>query len=325
MINPFFFPFSFSPPLLCTWSWHMFLSLCGGMRYGCYPSHIKIIAFPLETRPPPAPVSTLTWRELSFSPGLQLPLLHLASVSTSSTNRHHLPLRATTTAAASESGFPLCNTLFLFCSLYLSPSPPPSPPPSPTALCTFPFHSLCVSACARTSARVCASALVRTHIRAFERKWVWQGLKGNTCAPGHIGPLLFPPILPPRLLLLLLIVPPPLLALQSATKTPISAHIPLPGPALPLGASLHIPQPKVNFPFLAIFCLIWSKPLSFLDTMRCVEVFPCRLCLLVRTMYLWEVIHARLVLWRSSLPVQLSSDSVSWMRSRKQNVNSATR
>lgn len=324
MINPFFFPFSFSPPLLCTWSWHMFLSLCGGMRYGCYPSHIKIIAFPLETRPPPAPVSTLTQRELSFSPGLQLPLLHLASVSTSSTNRHHLPLRATTTAAASESGFPLCNTLFLFCSLYLSPSPPPSPPPSPTALCTFPFHSLCVSACARTSARVCA--LVRTHIRAFERKWVWQGLKGNTCAPGHIGPLLFPPILPPRLLLLLLlIVPPPLLALQSATRTPISAHIPLPGPALPLGASLHTPQPKVNFPFLAIFCLIWSKPLSFLDTMRCVEVFPCRLCLLVRTMYLWEVIHARLVLWRSSLPVQLSSDSVSWMRSRKQNVNSATR
>lgn len=150
----------------------MFLSLCGGMRYGCYPSHIKIIAFPLETRPPPAPVSTLTQRELSFSPGLQLPLLHLASVSTSSTNRHHLPLRATTTAAASESGFPLCNTLFLFCSLYLSPSPPPRPPlhlrPHSAPFPFIPF----VCPLAHGRARVCVRvrSCVHTSVRLRENE-----------------------------------------------------------------------------------------------------------------------------------------------------------
>lgn len=43
--------------------------------------------------------------------------------------------------------------------------------PSP-ALCTFPFHPLCVSACANVCVCVCESAPVHTHVLVFERKRV---------------------------------------------------------------------------------------------------------------------------------------------------------
>ena len=201
MINPPFFSLFFFSPLLCTWSWHMFLSLCGGMRYGCYPSHIKIIAFPFETLYPP--VSTLTRRELSFSPDLQLPLLHLASVSTSSTNPHHLPLRATTTAAASESGFPLCNTLFLFCSLYL---PPPAHSISDHTLHLSLSFPLCVRLRTDGCACVCECARAYTHpcvwekmsVTGFEREHVCPGTYRTPPLPSNSASLAPPPPPPPH-------------------------------------------------------------------------------------------------------------------------------
>ena len=208
MINPFFF----LPPLLCTWSWHMFLSLCGVDEIWMLSLTYENDSFFFgDTSSPPPPPPTLTWSELSFSLGLQLPLLHLASVSTSSTNRHHLPLRATTTAAASESGFPLCNTLFLFCSLYVSP-----PSISDHTLHLSLSFPLCVRLHTDGRARVCVCvyecARAYTHpcvLRENECDRVWKG----TRVPRDISdPSSSLPILPPWLLLLLfllLIIPPP--------------------------------------------------------------------------------------------------------------------
>lgn len=169
---------------------------------------------------------------------------------------------------------------------------------------------------------MCAGALVCTHIRVFERKWVWQGLKGNTCAPGHIWPLLFPPILPPWLLLLLfvsLLLASPHCLAYKVSQRPLSVPTCW-CPALPLGALLPIPSQKlISSPAHYLFASFVVK----LHHSLTLEVYFLwdTVCAVLQA--LWErcakeVIHVWLMLWNNCL---YSSDSVGWMRSCKQHLN----
>lgn len=131
---------------------------------------------------------------------------------------------------------------------------------------------------------VCVSALVRTYIHVFQRKCVWQGLKGNTCAPGHIEPLLFPPILPPWLLLILLLSVPllfcftPVLCLQSATKDAHQCPHAVALPCVSFGASyLFLAKSGLAFPSLSLRdCMyVLSRYASFMRKMCLIVEEAC--------------------------------------------------
>lgn len=135
------------------------------------------------------------------------------------------PTHSKITAAASESGFLLCNSLSSAADCFTYSLHPLS-----TAPCTFPFSSFCVfvhwHVCVRAHVCICmcmcackADALV--HIHNLQRKWVWQGLKENTCVPRDT---LDPSSLPPPQLLLLFVLPCVSLLSASLTPSPTRCH-----------------------------------------------------------------------------------------------------